>query len=1097
MHHPDEGPTCRPHREELQAGGARGGEAGALTRGPQTTIINPEDDSEKDFAFDYSYWSHDGFVTEEDGYNTAGGPASQFGAEYSSQKDVYEHLGVKMLENAWAVSTYKGPATVAGRSCAFGPCLPVEPPNRGRIEICERISSSHDPLTVQGYNCTMFAYGQTGAGKSYSFVGYGSNKGILPLACEEIFKRIKEQESATHKFQVECAMMEIYGRELRDLLNPKSKEKLKIRNGKTGTYVQGLKKSAVGSYKAIEKVQDVGTANRTVGATNMNATSSRAHTIVTITLGQKIQEEGREREFASDIVLVDLAGSERAESTGATGARLQEGIEINVSLSALGNVISALAEKANNPRKKVFVPYRSHVLTELLQSALGGNSKTVMVAAVSPANINYDESLSTLRYADRAKQIKVVVEVMENPTDKLIRELKAENDKLRKMLSGIANGEGVDLSPLDGSGGESGAAADQTSDLKRDYGNTITEEELARKIEEAVANAKAASEEEKAKAIEEMQRMEAERAAAASKSMLGRHDMETILKNAIMQVPGVSEYSKKDAVDEALSELGRLYSLRASGGARMGPEETISMVTETLEMWDSEEAEVPREELEAAISEAKELLAFGAPVWSKGALSYDQLVDVMEQVMKKVESAPEPVRKKAISNVLYDFEGERQAAMGNLLSKPVVVKAVRAAVSLLGIDGVDGEDFKQIEKATKLAEEAFDKVSSEAGSGILTTDNAEAALAKVMEKLSVSAPADVEEAAKQFEKEKQRVEAKAEAAERQKAALAEQLARNSEMLAELTKSWEQKMASSEEDVSEMARELGLDVSREDLQVYPSLRNLNQDALLNGRLIHLLYPGKHTFGLDEADDDFYHTLGGEGIEDSHCDISFDDSATRKLTLGPGEGVCFVNGKKVVLPVELKHNDRLVLGLSQVFHVFDPQVAMLENGGGEKKIIDWEMAHEEVKAGLQDMIDYKAKEQTKHIKNEANFRLQVEKLRRNHAQNSIETLESQLTGAKDEAEATRLIREATERAQKAEEELKIVLGKLGSVTRERDEALKKLDEISALKAQQLKARYKGGSLGGQNPAKQDSPYQARPSTGGARVSTGDGSGACTLM
>ena len=166
----------------------------------------------------------------------------------------------------------------------------------------------------------------------------------------------------------------------------------------------------------------------------MNATSSRAHTIVTITLGQIKKEDGIDKEFASDIVLVDLAGSERAESTGATGARLQEGIEINVSLSALGNVISALAEKANNPKKKVFIPYRSHVLTELLQSALGGNSKTVMVAAVSPANINFDESLSTLRYADRAKQIKVVVEVQENPTDKLIRQLKEENEKLKKMM---------------------------------------------------------------------------------------------------------------------------------------------------------------------------------------------------------------------------------------------------------------------------------------------------------------------------------------------------------------------------------------------------------------------------------------------------------------------------------------------------------------------------------------------------------------------------------------------------------------------------------------------------------------------------------------
>ena len=197
----------------------------------------------------------------------------------------------------------------------------------------------------------MFAYGQTGSGKSYSFVGYGTNEGILPLACTEIFSRIKEEQTATHRFQVTCAMMEIYGRELRDLLNPKPKkeDKLKIRNGPQGTYVQGLKKSAVSCYAEIEKVQAIGTANRTVGATLMNATSSRAHTIVTISLTQLISEDGRTKELASDMVLgdlagsyampcyamlchamlcygqvlVDLAGSERAESTGATGARLQ------------------------------------------------------------------------------------------------------------------------------------------------------------------------------------------------------------------------------------------------------------------------------------------------------------------------------------------------------------------------------------------------------------------------------------------------------------------------------------------------------------------------------------------------------------------------------------------------------------------------------------------------------------------------------------------------------------------------------------------------------------------------------------------------------
>ncbi|KAK3716103.1 hypothetical protein QZH41_019651 [Actinostola sp. cb2023] len=260
-----------------------------------------------------------------------------------------------------------------------------------------------------GFNCSLFAYGQTGSGKSYSMVGYGVNKGIVPITCNELFNRM---ESNTDTGVVRQ--------------NPKE----------NSFFVQGLKKLAVGSYKEIEKRTDEGTANRTVAATQMNATSSRAHTVVTIMFDQILKNDsGQETKKSSFINLVDLAGSERADSTGATGDRLKEGANINKSLSALGNVISALADLSMG-KKKVLVPYRDSALTKLLQNALGGNSKTIMIAALSPADINYDETLGTLRYADRAKKIKNKAVVNENPMDKLIRELKQENDKLKKALEG-------------------------------------------------------------------------------------------------------------------------------------------------------------------------------------------------------------------------------------------------------------------------------------------------------------------------------------------------------------------------------------------------------------------------------------------------------------------------------------------------------------------------------------------------------------------------------------------------------------------------------------------------------------------------------------
>ena len=180
----------------------------------------------------------------------------------------------------------------------------------------------------------------------------------------------------------------------------------------------------VGNYQDIERRIVEGTENRTIAATNMNATSSRAHTVVTIHFDQVSKHDYGETKKTSVINLVDLAGSERASSTGATGDRLKESTNINRSLSTLGNVISALADISSGAKRKIVVPYRESVLTKLLQNALGGNSKTVMIAALSPADVNYDETLGTLRFADRVKRIRNMVVVNENPTDKLIRELK-------------------------------------------------------------------------------------------------------------------------------------------------------------------------------------------------------------------------------------------------------------------------------------------------------------------------------------------------------------------------------------------------------------------------------------------------------------------------------------------------------------------------------------------------------------------------------------------------------------------------------------------------------------------------------------------------
>ncbi|XP_066301763.1 kinesin-like protein KIF28 isoform X1 [Branchiostoma lanceolatum] len=408
--------------------------------GNTTTIKDPANLAEegRKFTFDFSYWSHDGYRERDDGYlekNSAG-------SNYADQTIVFEDLGRGVLANAW-----------------------------------------------KGYNCSLFAYGQTGSGKSYSMVGYGNNKGIVPITCEQLFVGIDEKkrnpDAKDVEFQVSVSMLEIYNEQVRDLLNPKTasiKGGLKVRQHPSkGFYVEQLVTAPVSSYDDIDRKINEGTRNRTVAATNMNATSSRAHTIVAINFSQKAPNEaGQSMTKSSVINLVDLAGSERAESTGATGDRLKEGSAINQSLSTLGNVIKALAD-ASSGKGKVMVPFRDSVLTKLLKNALGGNSKTIMIAALSPADINFDETLSTLRFADRAKAIKTKAIVNESPTDKLIRELKEENQKLMDMLK-AAQGGGVMPQPMaveEGEDNKGKFTEEEVEEMKRSM-----EEQLKRNQEE-------------------------------------------------------------------------------------------------------------------------------------------------------------------------------------------------------------------------------------------------------------------------------------------------------------------------------------------------------------------------------------------------------------------------------------------------------------------------------------------------------------------------------------------------------------------------------------------------------------------------------------
>jgi hypothetical protein len=307
---------------------------------------------EKAFTFDNSFWSHD-----------------KADEHYAHQEDVYNSLGEEFLDH-----------------------------------------------NFEGYHTCIFAYGQTGSGKSYTMMGTPDQPGLIPRTCEDLFQRIEaaHNETPNISYNVRVSYFEVYNEHVRDLLVPVNPNQppyyLKIRESPTeGPYIKDLTDAPVKNISEIMRHMKMGDASRTTASTKMNDTSSRSHAVFTIMLKQihHDMETDETTERMARIRLVDLAGSERAKATEATGARLREGSNINKSLTTLGRVIAALADpKQQRPgkRNKDVVPYRDSILTWLLKDSLGGNSKTAMIACIAPSD--YDETLSTLRYADQAKRIR-------------------------------------------------------------------------------------------------------------------------------------------------------------------------------------------------------------------------------------------------------------------------------------------------------------------------------------------------------------------------------------------------------------------------------------------------------------------------------------------------------------------------------------------------------------------------------------------------------------------------------------------------------------------------------------------------------------------
>ncbi|XP_037397775.1 stAR-related lipid transfer protein 9 isoform X1 [Pygocentrus nattereri] len=364
----------------------------------------PGDSRERllEFGFDYCYWS----VNPE-------------APNYASQEEVFHDLGVSVLAGA-----------------------------------------------AEGYNICLFAYGQTGSGKTYTMMGTPDSTGLTPRICQGLFQSSDMDSPDGQNCRVEISFLEIYNERVRDLLRGNDQKKptpLRVReHPEKGPYVQGLSQHVVSDYKQAEHLLKEGISNRITAATHVHDASSRSHAIFSIQYTQAILENNLPSEIVSKINLVDLAGSERADPHYCRD-RITEGANINKSLVTLGIVISALAQNSqmcsssqsinsmlsegdgstvgshssslsSSGRRHCFIPYRDSVLTWLLKDSLGGNSKTIMIATISPSYSSYNETLSTLRYAAHARNIVNKPRVNEDANVRLIRDLREEIDRLKSML---------------------------------------------------------------------------------------------------------------------------------------------------------------------------------------------------------------------------------------------------------------------------------------------------------------------------------------------------------------------------------------------------------------------------------------------------------------------------------------------------------------------------------------------------------------------------------------------------------------------------------------------------------------------------------------
>ncbi|GAB5566692.1 kinesin-like protein KIF3A isoform X5 [Prionailurus iriomotensis] len=526
---------------------------------------------------------------------------------------------------------------------------------------------------LEGYNGTIFAYGQTGTGKTFTMEGVRAVpelRGIIPNSFAHIFGHIAKAEGDT-RFLVRVSYLEIYNEEVRDLLGKDQTQRLEVlatttlafsyyhsdQSGKTlyqqkdddwlkalsvkerpdvGVYIKDLSAYVVNNADDMDRIMTLGHKNRSVGATNMNEHSSRSHAIFTITI--ECSEKGVDGNMhvrMGKLHLVDLAGSERQAKTGATGQRLKEATKINLSLSTLGNVISALVDG-----KSTHVPYRNSKLTRLLQDSLGGNSKTMMCANIGPADYNYDETISTLRYANRAKNIKNKARINEDPKDALLRQFQKEIEELKKKLEEGEEISGSDISGSEEEDDEEGEVGEDGEKRKKRRGKKKVSPdkmvEMQAKIDEerkALETKLDMEEEERNKARAELEKREKDLLKAQQEHQSLLEKLSALEKKVI--VGGVDLLAKAEEQEKLLEESNMELEERRKRAEQLRRE----LEEKEQERLDIEEKYTSLQE--EAQGKTKKL----KKVWTMLMAAKSEMADLQQEHQREIEGLLENIRQ--------------------------------------------------------------------------------------------------------------------------------------------------------------------------------------------------------------------------------------------------------------------------------------------------------------------------------------------------------------------------------------------------------------------------------------------------------------------